>query len=397
MFLRVFCEAMKRAYKYRFYPTPQQAELLAQTFGCVRFVYNSILRWRTDAWYERQEKTGYVQASARLTALKKEPVFAWLNDVSCVPLQQSLRHQQTAFSNFFAGRARYPKYKSKRHKQAVEFTASAFKYRDGRLYMAKSKAPLDVRWSRPLPSTPSTVTITKDAAGRYFVSCLCEFEPASLPITAKMVGIDVGLKDLFVTDSGFKSGNPRHTAKYAARLALLQRRLSKKARGSKNRAKARLKVARLHAKIADCRLDALHKATRKLINENQVVCVESLRVKNMIRNPSLSGAIADAGWGEFVRQLQYKGEWAGRSVVAIDPFFPSSKRCSCCGFTMEVMPLDVRKWHCPDCGVDHDRDVNAARNIKAAGLAVLAHGEPVNPELHRAAQVRLSEVGILAL
>jgi len=315
MFLRVFCEAMKRAYKYRFYPTPQQAELLAQTFGCVRFVYNSILRWRTDAWYERQEKTGYVQASARLTALKKEPVFAWLNDVSCVPLQQSLRHQQTAFSNFFAGRARYPKFKSKRHKQAAEFTASAFKYRDGRLYMAKSKAPLDVRWSRPLPSTPSTVTITNDAAGRYFVSCLCEFEPASLPITTKMVGIDVGLKDLFVTDSGFKSGNPRHTAKYAARLALLQRRLSKKARGSKNRAKARLKVARLHAKIADCRLDALHKATRKLINENQVVCVESLKVNNMLRNPSLSKAIADASWSEFVRQLRYKGEWAGRSVV----------------------------------------------------------------------------------
>ncbi len=339
---------------------------------------------------------GYVQASARLTALKKEPEFAWLNDVSCVPLQQSLRHQQTAFSNFFAGRARYPKFKSKRYKQAAELTASAFKYRDGRLYMAKSKAPLDVRWSRPLPSVPSTVTITKDTAGRYFVSCLCEFEPLSLPITAKTVGIDVGLKDLFVTDIGFKSGNPRHTAKYAARLALLQRRLSKKTRGSKNRAKARLKVARLHAKIADCRLDALHKATRKLINENQIVCVESLKVKNMMCNPSLSKAIADAGWSIFVRQLQYKGEWAGRSVVAIDPFFPSSKRCSCCGFTMEKMPLAVRQWHCPECGADHDRDVNAARNIKAAGLAVLAHGEPVNPDSHKAAQVRLCEVGILA-
>lgn len=388
---------MKRAYKYRFYPTPDQAELLAQTFGCVRFVYNSILRWRTDAWSKRQEKTGYVQASAQLTALKKEPEFAWLNDVSCVPLQQTLRHQQTAFSNFFAGRARYPKFKSKRHKQSAELTVSAFKYRDGRLYMAKSKAPLDVRWSRPLPSNPSTVTISKDAAGRYFVSCLCEFEPASLPISPKTVGIDVGLKDVFVTDTGFKSGNPRHTAKYAARLALLQRRLSKKARGSKNCAKARLKVARIHAKIADCRLDALHKATRKLINENQVVCVESLKVKNMILNPLLSKAIADAGWGEFMRQLQYKGLWAGRSVVAIDPFFPSSKRCSCCGFTMPKMSLNVRKWRCPECGADHDRDVNAARNIKAAGLAVLAHGEPVNPDPSKAAQVRLREVGIPVL
>ncbi|CAI0854290.1 RNA-guided endonuclease InsQ/TnpB family protein [Serratia quinivorans] len=376
---------MKRAYKYRFYPTPEQSALLAQTFGCVRFVYNSILRWRTDAYDERKEKIGYLQANVRLTALKKEPEYTWLNEVSCVPLQQSLRHQQSAFANFFAGRAAYPVFKSKRHKQAAELTSSAFKYRDGNLYMAKSKVPLNIRWSRELPSTPSTITISRDAAGRFFVSCLCEFEPVSLPMTAKIVGIDVGLKDLFVTDSGFKSGNPRHTAKYAARLALLQRRLSKKAKGSKNRAKTRLKVAKLHAKIADCRLDNLHQLSRRLINENQVVCVESLKVKNMIRNPKLSKAIADAGWGELVRQLQYKGEWAGRSIVAIDPYFPSSKRCSCCGFTMKKMPLDVRQWVCPECGEPHDRDINAARNIKAAGLAVLAHGEPVNPESQYAA------------
>lgn len=371
---------MKRAYKCRFYPTLDQVELLAQTFGCVRFVYNSILRWRTDAYYERQEKIGYTQASARLTALKKEPDFTWLNDVSSVPLQQALRHQQAAFSNFFAGRAKYPTFKSKRHKQAATLTDAAFKYRDGKLYMAKSKTALDVRWSRELPSTPSTVTISKDAAGRYFVSCLCEFEPASLPITAKTVGIDVGLKDLFVTDTGFKTGNPRHSTKYAKRLALLQRRLSKKQKGSKNRAKARAKVARIHAKIADCRLDNLHKLSRKLINENQVVCVESLKVKNMIRNPKLSKAIADAGWSEFVRQLQYKGEWAGRSVVAIDQFFPSSKRCSGCGYTMPKMALNVRSWICPECGANHDRDVNAAKNIKAVGLTALACGEPVNPK-----------------
>ncbi|WP_225094279.1 RNA-guided endonuclease InsQ/TnpB family protein [Escherichia coli] len=376
---------MKRAYKYRFYPTTEQAELLAQTFGCVRFVYNSILRWRTDAYYERKEKIGYLQANARLTALKKEPEYIWLNDVSCVPLQQSLRHQQAAFANFFAGRVAYPAFKSKWHKQVAEFTASAFKHRDGELYIAKSKSPLDVRWSRELPSAPSTVTISRDSAGRYFVSCLCEFEPVSMPVTAKTVGIDVGLKDLFVTDTGFKTDNPRHTAKYAKRLTLLQRRLSRKQKGSRNRIKARLKVARLHAKIADCRMDNLHKLSRKLINENQVVCVESLKVKNMIRNPKLSKAIADAGWSELVRQLQYKGKWAGRSVVAIDQYLPSSKCCSCCGFTMQKMPLNVRKWHCPECGADHDRDINAARNIKAAGLAVLAHGEPVNPESQHAA------------
>lgn len=371
---------MKRAYKYRFYPTPDQAELLAQTFGCARFVYNSILRWRTDAYYERQEKIGYLQANARLTALKKEPQFAWLNDVSSVPLQQALRHQQAAFANFFAGRAKYPTFKSKRHKQAATLTDAAFKYRDGKLYMAKSRLPLDVRWSRPLPSAPSTVTLSRDAAGRYFVSCLCESEPVSLPITAKTVGIDVGLTDLFVTDTGFRAGNPRHTAKYAKRLALLQRRLSRKQKGSKNRAKARLKVARLHAKIADCRMDNLHKLSRRLINENQVVCAESLNVKNMIRNPKLAKAIADAGWGEFVRQLEYKGEWAGRSVVAIDQFFPSSKRCSGCGYILPRLALNVRSWVCPECGADHDRDVNAAKNIKAVGLTALAHGATVNPE-----------------
>lgn len=368
----------KRAYKYRFYPTTEQAELLAQTFGCVRFVYNSILRWRTDAFYQRQEKIGYVGANARLTELKKDPELAFLSDVSCVPLQQCLRHQQTAFKNFFEGRAKYPAFKSKRHRQSAEFTRSAFKYRDGKLYLAKSKTPLDIRWSRVLPGEPSTVTVSKDSAGRYFVSCLCEFEPSKLPVTPNVTGIDLGLKDLFITDKGERVGNPRHTAKYAARLARAQRRLSKKKLGSANRAKARQKVAKLHAKISDCRQDNLHKLSRRLINENQVICVESLKVKNMIRNPKLSKAIADAGWGEFVRQLAYKAEWAGRSLVAIDQWFPSSKRCSDCGHTLPSLPLSVRKWDCPECGAHLDRDQNAATNIKAAGLAVLALGESVS-------------------
>lgn len=369
---------MKRAYKYRFYPTTEQVELLAQTFGCVRFVYNSILRWRTDAFYQRQEKIGYVGANARLTELKKDPELAFLSDVSCVPLQQCLRHQQTAFKNFFEGRAKHPAFKSKRHRQSAEFTRSAFKYRDGKLYLAKSKTPLDIRWSRVLPGEPSTVTVSKDSAGRYFVSCLCEFEPSKLPVTPNVTGIDLGLKDLFITDKGERVGNPRHTAKYAARLARAQRRLSKKKLGSANRAKARQKVAKLHAKISDCRQDNLHKLSRRLINENQVICVESLKVKNMIRNPSLSKAIADAGWGEFVRQLAYKAEWAGRSLVAIDQWFPSSKRCSGCGHTLPSLPLSVRKWDCPECGAHLDRDQNAATNIKAAGLAVLALGENVS-------------------
>lgn len=368
----------KRAYKYRFYPTPEQETLLARTFGCVRKVYNTILDWRTKEFYERQNKIDYLKANARLTEIKKCPEFEYLNEVSCVPLQQCLRHQQAAYKNFWAGRAKYPAFKKKTSQQSAEFTASAFKYVDGKLFVAKSKEPLDVRWSRDLPSAPSTITISKDSAGRYFVSCLCEFVPELLKVTPNIVGIDLGIKDLFVTDRGEKKGNLRHTAKYATQLAKYQRQLAKKKLGSKNRLKAKLKVARIHAKISDCRTDNLHWLSRKLINENQVVCVESLKVKNMIRNPKLSKAIADAGWGNFVTMLGYKADWGGRTVVAIDQFFPSSKRCSCCGHINDELRLDVREWECPSCSTVLDRDINAARNIKAAGLAVLACGENVS-------------------
>ena len=259
-------------------------------------------------------------------------------------------------------------------KQSIRLTKAAFKVRNGQLFIAKSKVPLNIRWSRELPSGPSSVTISKDRAGRYFVSMLCEFDVKPMPISNKAVGIDLGLNDLFITSDGNKSGNPRHTRRYEKKLAHLQRKLAKKQKGSSNRAKARLKVARLHAKIADCRMDATHKASRKLINENQVVVCENLAVKNMIRNPKLAKHIADANWGEFVRQLQYKAEWSERTVVEIDRFFPSSKRCSSCGFVHEAMPLSVREWSCPECNTRHDRDINAAINIKTAGLAGLACG-----------------------
>lgn len=368
----------KRAYQFRFYPDQQQEKLLAQTFGCVRFVYNSILRYRTDAYYQAQAKVNYIDANAKLTEIKQLPEFAFLNEVSSVPLQQCLRNQQTAFKNFFEGRAKYPVFKSKKYRQSAEFTYRAFTFKNGELKLAKCDKPLAIKWSRQLPSDPSTVTVSKDQAGRYFVSCLCEFEPTLLPVTDKKVGIDVGIKDLFVTSDGFKSGNPRHTAKYAAKLAKYQRRLAKKKLGSKNWLKAKVKVARVHAKIADCRSDNLHKLSRRLVNENQVICAENLAVKNMIKNSKLAKHIADASWGEFTRQIEYKSGWAGRTYVEIGRFFPSSKRCSCCGFVKENMPLDVRSWECPECGTTHDRDVNAARNILAVGLTVLAFGDNVS-------------------
>ncbi|MDD1826253.1 transposase [Photobacterium sp. ZSDE20] len=364
----------EKAYKYRIYPTTEQVSLLEQTFGCTRFVYNSILRWRTDAYYNEQVKVNYNKASSRLTELKKDPALSWLNDVSCVPLQQSLRHQQTAFKNFFEGRAQYPTFKKKRSKQSAEFTKSAFKYRDGQLFIAKSKQPLNVRWSRELPSEPTTITISRDGAGRYFVSCLCRFEPKPLPISKSTVGIDLGLKDLVITSNGFKSGNPQHTKRYAKKLAKAQRVLSKKKKGSSNFHKARKKVARIQAKVADCRRDFTHKLTSQLIKENQLISCESLSVKNMVKNRKQSKAISDANWGEFVRQLIYKAEWYGRTVVQIDKWFPSSKRCNCCGHVVDSLPLHIRKWSCPECSSELDRDLNAALNIKAVGQTVLACG-----------------------
>ena len=364
----------KRAYKERFYPTSEQALLLAQSFGCARFVWNNTLAYRTEAYQQHGESISPSAVEKRLVALKAE--YPWLADVSSVILQQTLRDQKAAFDNFFNPklRARYPRFKRKDGRQSIRLTKAAFRYRDGELTIAKTKTPLPIRWSRPLPSEPSSITISRDRAGRYFISCLCDFTPDVLPVTPKMTGIDLGLTDLFITSEGIKSGNPRHLKRYEAKLAYLQRRLAKKQKGSNNRNKLRQKVARRHAKIADCRRDAIHKATRTLVNENQVLCVESLNITGMIKNRSLAKAISDAGWGEFLRQLVYKAEWAGRQLVKVSQWLPSSKMCHGCGHRVEKLPLSRRHWHCASCGQAIDRDINAARNIRTAGLAGLACG-----------------------
>jgi len=372
---------VKRAYKFRFYPTPQQAEVLARTFGCARFAYNHMLRQRTDAWFQRKEKINYNQTSAMLTALKKTPEHAWLNEVSSVPVQQSLRHLQTAFSNFFARRAGYPAFKHKDGAQAAEYTTSAFKWDGKALKLAKMDAPLNIRFSRTISKVAvvSTVTVSKDTANRYFVSMLCTDEVRSKPEAVGRVGIDLGLTHFAILSTGEKVASPNTFRRNETRLAKLQCRLAKKQKGSANRRKARLKVARLHAKITDSRRDFLHKLSTRLINENQVIAIESLAVSNMQKNRCLSKSISDAGWSEFVRQLEYKAHWYGRELIGIDKWYPSSKRCSGCGHTAKAMSLKVREWTCPECGSVHDRDINAARNVLAAGLAVSAHGETVSP------------------
>lgn len=372
---------VKRSYRFRFYPTPEQEMILARTFGCARFAYNYMLRQRTDAWFQRQEKVGYHETSGLLTALKKQPEFAWLNEVSSVPVQQSLRHLQAAFSNFFARRAKYPSFKKKDGPQSAEYTTSAFKWDGSVLRLAKMAAPLNIRFSRTIPKAAkvTTVTVSKDCAGRYFVSMLCDDEVHAKPVVESKVGIDLGLTHFAILSTGEKIAAPNALRKNEQNLAKLQRRLARKTKGSANRKKAKLKVAKLHAKIADSRKDFLHKLSTRLVNENQVIAVETLAVSNMQKNHNLAKSIADASWSEFVRQLEYKSLWYGRELVGIDRWYPSSKRCSDCGHTVKKMPLSVREWTCPECGTIHDRDINAARNVLAAGLAVSALGESVSP------------------
>jgi putative transposase len=373
---------VKRAFRFRFYPTDAQAAELARTFGCVRKVYNLALAARTEAWTLRQERISYSATSAMLTAWKKTEHLAFLNEVSCVPLQQTLRHLQTAFTNFFGGRARYPRFKSKKKShRSAEYTTSAFRYRDGALTLAKMTDPLDIVRSRPLPdgAQPSTVTVSQDAAGRWFVSMLVEDRIAPAPTNTVAVGVDVGLDHLLTLSTGEKVGNPRHERRDRARLARAQRDLARKEKGSNNRAKARLKVARVHARIADRRTDHLHQLTTRLVRDNQTLVIEDLTVRNLVKNHTLARAISDAAWRQFRQMLEYKTSWRGRNLIVIDRWYPSSRLCSTCGALADKMPLNVRTWTCR-CGTSHDRDVNAARNILAAGLAVTACGAGARPQ-----------------
>ena len=370
---------IEKAYKYRFYPTPEQAQILAQTFGCSRYVYNWALDLRTQTYRESGESLNYYDLSCALTKLKREPETAWLKDVSCVPLQQSLRHQERAFVNFFQKRTQYPKFKKKHHRQSLEYTRSAFFYDGNLLTLAKLPGALDIRWSRPLGGDPTTVTVSKDQADRYFMSFRVKETLTVKPISPNTVGIDLGLSHIAILSSGEKIGNPRFFQTDAQRLKKAQQDLARKKLGSQNRDKARKKVARIHARIADRRTDFLHKLTTALINENQVICAESLKVKNMVKNPTLAKAISDVGWGGLIRQLAYKAQWYGRTFVQIDTFFPSSKKCRACGHVVDFLPLKIRFWTCPYCHTLHDRDVNAAKNIHAEGLSVLACGETVRP------------------
>jgi putative transposase len=371
---------MRTAYRCRAYPDAGQQAMLNRAFGCVRVVWNTILAARQERYATKRQGTSYGQASAALTALKKVPQRAWLNEVSCVPLQQALRHQQQAFAAFSAGRARYPRFKSRGGRQAAEYTRSAFTLRGGQLLLAKLPGPLAFVWSWPGVDVagldPTTVVVAKEPDGRWYVTFAVDVGAAApLPPTGHAAGVDLGITSFAVTSHGERIANPRPLQRRARNLARYQRRLARCQKGSANRAKARAKVARAHRKVRDARRDFLHKTTTRLVHDYDLIAIEDLAVSNMVRNRRLAAAISDCGWGEFRRQLEYKCQRAGRLLVVIDRWYPSTKTCSACGFLLAELSLSTRTWRCPSCRILHDRDVNAAKNILAAGLAA-ARGNP---------------------
>ncbi|WP_446223007.1 RNA-guided endonuclease InsQ/TnpB family protein [Nocardia sp. IBHARD005] len=374
-------KVVKRAYRYRFYPTEEQRDQLARTFGCVRYVYNRALAERSRAWSQEQRRVTHAETDKMLTQWKREQDTVWLTEPSKGPLQATLRNLQGAFDKFWRKQGGYPNFKKKgRSRDSATYFANCFSFRDGQVKLAKQAEALDIRWSRPLPegAQPSQVTVSRDAAGRYHISILVEEAVTEHEPTGATVGVDVGITSLCTLSTGEKIRNPRYERRDRERLAKAQRRLARTQKGSNNRAKMRVKVAKVYARIADRRRDHLHKLSTRLVRENQVVAIEDLSVRNMVRNHNLARAIADASWAQLRSMIEYKADWRGREVVAIDRFYPSSKTCSACGHIVDILPLSVREWICP-CGAVHDRDVNAAKNIQALGLSVLACGDGVRP------------------
>jgi len=372
---------VRTAYKCRAYPDQVQASVLNRTFGCVRVVWNQTLAWRHQRYHAEKAGTNLRQANAYLTAMKKPGTgLAWLNEVSSVPLQQAIRHQQAAYTAFFAKRARHPRFKSRNGRQAAEYTRSGFRYRNGRLHLAKMDAPLAFTWSWPGidPATidPTTVTVSRDPCGRWYVSFAVDTpDPDPFPAAGRVAGVDLGIKDFAVTSDGQRIPNPRHLERKARNLARYQRRMARCQKGSANRAKAKAKVARAHRKVRAARTDFLHRTSTSLVRDHDVIVLEDLVVKNMARNRKLAKAISDCGWGTFRAMIEYKAARYGRRVITVDRWYPSSKTCSACGHLLATLSLDTRHWTCPSCGTRHDRDHNAAKNILAAGLAV-AGGNP---------------------
>ncbi|HEY9852595.1 MAG TPA: RNA-guided endonuclease TnpB family protein [Leptolyngbyaceae cyanobacterium] len=361
---------MKARYQYRIYPTDQQKNLLAQLFGCVRVVFNDALAYCQEKYKNGEKKPNSTELSKRLTEIKKTEEKIWLGEVSAIPLQQSLRDLEQAYQNFFKScsdqrkgrKVRPPKFKKRKAKQSARFTDNGFKIRQHKVYLPKI-GDLDIVWSRPLPCKPSSVTVIKDSADRYFLSFVVEIIPEKLPDNGKAIGIDLGITDFATFSDGEKVKAPKPLKKKLKKLNRLQRKFQGTSKGSNRREVARKKIAKLHAKISDTRKDFLHKLSTKVIRENQTIALEDLNVSGMVKNRKLARAISDNGWRTFREMLTAKSEKYGRDLRIINRWEATSQKCSYCGKKGGKKELHIREWACMSCGAEHDRDINASVNI----------------------------------
>lgn len=363
---------INKTYSFRIYPSDKQKELLAQHFGCCRFIYNHFLHRRIDFYTENKDKEKqsltYHDTAGMLTKLKRLPEYVWLNAVNSQSLQQSLRRLDTAYNNFFNKRADFPKFKSKRAKHSFLIPQHfSINFEACMLFIPKIES-IKIILHRKIEGDMKSVNISKTPSGKYFASILCEIEKS---VTSKkkgnQIGIDLGIKSFLVSSNGEKINHPQYFRNSENKLAKIQRRLSRKKKESNRRNKIRIKVARIHEKISNQRKDFLHKLSHRLVSENQAIFAEDLNVKGIMTNRRLAKSVSESGWSEFVRQLKYKSDWNGVSFVQINRFFPSSKRCNSCGWINEFLSLKDREWTCQRCSQVVDRDCNAAQNILQFG------------------------------
>lgn len=366
---------MLKAYKYRIYPNKQQEMQIQKTFGCCRFVYNQILSYRKELYETQKESLNKIACNNYVNQILKKK-YEWLKEVDKFALTNAIYNMDFAYQKFFKEHSGYPKFKSKRDNKKSYSTNFTNENIEVSFERNKIKLP-KLKWvkakiHRDFTGIIKSATISQVPSGKYFVSILVEAEHIPMESTGCMIGIDLGVKDLLITSDGEKFDNIRTIKKYEDKITKEQRKLSHKVKGSKNWNKQRIKVAKVHEKIHNTRIDNLHKISHKLVSENQVIVSENLVVNNMVKNHNLAKAISDCGWYELTRQISYKADWNNRQYVKIGRFVPSSQTCSCCGYiNTETKDLSVREWTCPQCGAVHDRDINAAINILNEGLRIL--------------------------